>query len=302
MTGLPRIGRPAGPAASAAGPSSSPAGPAMPTVSERVAVTGTVVTVDGWPLAGVPLTVLSSTGGQVDRTTTDADGSFSLDVPAVAEARTLLVVAPGTPPYVRQLPAHSTRGADLGQIVVGDPAINRSPRPGRWEIDPAHSIVKATARHLGLTRVEGRFVELQGRLDIGADLLDSSVEVTIAAASLTTGNADRDAHLRSADFLGVDEFPDLTFRSTGVRRGAGDRWLVDGLLTIRNIEHSVSLDMSYAGSGPDPWGGTRAAFVASTQLNRRDFEMNWNMGLPGGMLLVGSSLRVDLDVQAVLAE
>lgn len=298
MTGAPRVGR-------SAMPSSTPAdraGPVSPTASGRVAVTGTVVTVDGWPLAGVPLTVLDSTGGQVDRTITDAAGSFGLQVPAVPESRTLVMVAPGTPPYIRQLPADSTRDADLGQIVVGDPAINRSPRPGRWEIDPAHSIVKATARHLGLTRVEGRFVDLQGRLDIGADLLDSSVEVTIAAASLTTGNADRDAHLRSADFLGVEEFPHLTFRSTGVRRGAGDRWWVDGLLTIRNIEHPVALDMSYAGSGPDPWGGTRAAFVASTQLNRRDFEMNWNMGLPGGMLLVGSSLRVDLDVQAVLAQ
>lgn len=272
------------------------------TASGRVPVTGTVVSVDGWPLAGVPLTVLSGSGGQVDRAVTDIAGSFTLEVPAVPESRTLVVVAPGAPPYVRQLPAESTRGADLGQIVVGEPVVNRSPRPGRWEIDPAHSIVKATARHLGLTRVEGRFVDLQGHLDVGADLLDSSVQVTISAASLTTGNADRDAHLRSADFLGVDEYPHLEFRSTGMRRGTGDRWWVDGMLTIRNIEHAVALDMSYAGSGPDPWGGTRAAFVASTQLNRRDFEMNWNMGLPGGMLLVGSSLRIDLDVQAVLAE
>jgi polyisoprenoid-binding protein YceI len=267
-----------------------------------VPLTGTVVSVDGWPLPGVPLTVLGAAGGQVDRAVTDPAGSFTLQVPAVAESRTLVVVAPGAPPYVRQLPAQSTRGADLGRIVVGEPAANRSPRPGRWDIDPAHSIVKATARHLGLTRVEGRFVDLAGHLDIGADLLDSSVEVIIAATSLTTGNADRDAHLKSADFLGVQEFPNLSFTSTGLRRGDGDRWWVDGLLTIRDIQHPVALDMSYAGSGPDPWGGTRAAFVASTQLNRRDFEMNWNMGLPGGMLLVGSSLRVDLDVQAVLVE
>lgn len=268
----------------------------------RVPVTGTVVSVDGWPLAGVPLTVLGGGGGQVDRAVTDMAGTFTLEVPAAAEMRTLVVLAPGAPPYVRQLPARPTPGADLGRIIIGEPTANRVPRPGRWDIDPAHSIVKATARHLGLTRVEGRFVDLAGHLDVGAEMVTSSVEVTISAASLTTGNADRDAHLRSADFLGVDEFPALHFISTGIRSGAGDSWSVDGLLTIRNIKHPVVLDMAYAGSGPDPWGGTRAAFVASTQLNRRDFQMNWNIGLPGGALLVGSSLRVDLDVQAVLAE
>lgn len=269
----------------------------------RVSVVGTVVSVDGWPLSGVPLTVLGSGGGQVDRAVTDMAGVFVLAVPAAPEPRTLVVVAPGAPPYALQLPAQMpVRGADLGRIVVGEAAGNRAPRPGRWNIDPAHSIVKATARHLGLTRVEGRFVDLQGHLDVGADMTDSSVEVTIDAASLTTGNADRDAHLRSADFLGVDEFPSLHFRSTGIRPGAAKQWKVDGLLTIRNIVHAVVLEMTYAGSGPDPWGGTRAAFIASTQLNRRDFEMNWNMGLPGGMLLVGSTLRVDLEVQAVLAE
>ena len=264
-------------------------------------VTGTVVSVDGWPLTGVPLTVLGAAGEQVDRTVTDVSGNFTLTIPAVPETRTLVVVAPGAPAYVRQLPAQSSPHADLGQIVVGGASSRQSLRSGRWNIDPAHSIVKATARHLGLTRVEGRFVELDGHLDVGADIADSTVEVTISAASLTTGNADRDAHLRSADFLGVDDFPHLHFRSTGIRRGTADRWQVDGRLTIRDVVHPVVLDMVDAGSGPDPWGGTRAAFVASTQLNRRDFEMNWNMGLPGGALLVGSSLRVDLDIQAVLA-
>jgi polyisoprenoid-binding protein YceI len=258
-----------------------------------------VVSIDGWPLPGVRLTVLGGDGGQVDRAVTDMAGSFRLEVPAVPDARTLVVVAPGTAPYIRQLP---TGSADLGQIVVGQPLGNRTPRAGRWKIDPAHSIVKATARHLGLTRVEGRFTDLHGQLNVGADMSDSHVQVSIAAVSLTTGNADRDAHLRSADFLGVDEFPHLEFHSTSVRRGGRDRWRIEGLLAIRNIAHPVVLDMVYAGSGPDPWGGTRAAFVASTQLNRRDFEMNWNIGLPGGALLVGSSLRVDLEVQAVLGQ
>jgi polyisoprenoid-binding protein YceI len=267
-----------------------------------VEVTGTVVSVDGWPMAGATLTVLDASGGQVARAATDSAGTFALEVPAGPEVRTLVVIAPGAPPHVRQMPTPSIDDVDLGRIVVGDPVATRMPRQGRWEIDPAHSIVKATARHLGLTRVEGRFVDLTGHLDIGVDMIHSNVQVTIAAASLTTGNADRDAHLRSADFLAVDEFPSLQFRSTGIRKAAGDQWWVDGLLTIRNIERPVVLEMVYAGSGADPWGGTRAAFVASTQLNRRDFEMNWNMGLPGGMLLVGSSVRVDLDVQAVLVQ
>jgi polyisoprenoid-binding protein YceI len=127
----------------------------------------------------------------------------------------------------------------------------------------------------------------------------STVTVTLGAASIDTGNPDRDAHLRSADFLDVKQFPALTFRSTGLQRLADDRWRLDGALTIRDVTRDVALDARYGGSGPDPWGGTRMAVVATTQLARRDYEIDWNMGLPGGLTLIGPTLRIDLDVQAV---
>ena len=277
-----------------------------------VAVTGSVTSGDGWPLSGVTVPVLGADGGQLGRRATDATGAFAVDLavdlavgvtvdPAGPTGPLTLVVAgPGVRPYARTLAADGSRVVDAGRIVLGDRTVADRPPTGRWQIDPAHSIVKATARHLALTRVEGRFPDLAGTIDVAEAMERSRVDVTIDATGLTTGNADRDAHLRSADFLDVERFPALRFRSTGVSRGERGRWRVDGELTIRDITRPVVLDMTYAGSGADPWGGTRAAFTATTQLDRRDYEMEWNIGLPGGLLLVGPTLRIELDVQAVL--
>jgi polyisoprenoid-binding protein YceI len=159
--------------------------------------------------------------------------------------------------------------------------------------------VRAKARHLALSHVEGRFTAFSGQLRVAEPVERSSVEVTIDAASIDTGNADRDAHLRAADFLDVERFPVLTYRSDRVVRLADDRWRVDGWLTIRDISREAALDVIYLGSGSDPWGGTRIALVATTQLARQDYEINWNMGLPGGLVVVGPTLRVDIEVQAV---
>jgi polyisoprenoid-binding protein YceI len=262
-------------------------------------VHGTVSSADDWPLPGVTVTALGNAGEQLGRVVTDAAGLFEVNVPGTGGQLTLVVAGPGLRPYARAVRLGAP-GVDVGRIVLGDPTSGDRPASGNWQIDPAHTIVKATARHLGLTRVEGRFVELSGQITVGETMQRSRVEVSIVAASLTTGNADRDAHLRSADFLDVERFPELTFRSTSVSPGPADGWQVDGVLSIRDISRPVTLALAYAGSGADPWGGTRAAFSATTTLNRRDYEMNWNMGLPGGMLLVGPALRIDLDVQAVL--
>ena len=127
----------------------------------------------------------------------------------------------------------------------------------------------------------------------------SRVAVRIEAASIDTGNAERDAHLRSPDFLDVDRFPVLTYRGDQVTRLSDERWRIDGELTIRDITRPVPLDVTYVGTGPDPWGGTRIALTATTQLVRRDYEINWNMGIPGGFVMVGPTLKVDLEIQAV---
>jgi polyisoprenoid-binding protein YceI len=261
-------------------------------------VLGVVTNVDGWPLPGIAVTALGAAGNQVGRGVTDAAGTFDVRLSAGGPL-TLVASGAGQRPYAKAMHAVAGR-TDAGHIVLGDTGSSDRPPPGIWDIDPAHTIVKATARHLGLTHVEGRFVGVAGRIEVGQSMPESSVSATLVAASLTTGNGDRDAHLKSPDFLDVERFPELRFESSAVRPGPAGRWLVDGQLTIRDIARAVTLELSYAGSGPDPWGGTRSAFTATTQLNRRDYEMDWNMGVPGGALLVGPTLRVDLEVQAIL--
>jgi polyisoprenoid-binding protein YceI len=261
-------------------------------------VRGVVATADGWPLPGAAVTVVGPGGRQLGRTAADETGAFAVTVTAAGPV-TVILAGAGVDPVARTITVGSDGVSDLGRIVLGSARRSALPDAGVWTIDPAHSIVRATARHLALSRVEGRFTAFAGQIEIADPVEQSTVEATIEAASIDTGNADRDAHLRSSDFLDVERFPVLTFRSGRVARESDERWRVNGALTIRDIAREVVLDVTYLGSGPDPWGGTRIALVATTQLARKDYEINWNMGLPGGLVVVGPTLRIDLDVQAV---
>jgi polyisoprenoid-binding protein YceI len=262
---------------------------------------GTVVTADGWPLPGTAVTVIGRTGDQLGRAATDETGRFAVPVSA-AGAVTVVLAAPGVDPLARAVSIGPQGATDLGSVVLGSARRASLPAPGLWVIDPAHSIVRAKARHLALSHVEGRFTAFSGQIRVAEPIERSGVEVSIEAASIDTGNADRDAHLRSPDFLEVERFPVLSFRSDRVARLTDERWRVDGGLTIRDITRPVALDVTYLGTGPDPWGGTRIALTATTQLARKDYEINWNMGLPGGLVLVGPTLRIDLEVQAVRSD
>jgi len=172
------------------------------------------------------------------------------------------------------------------------------PVAGAYQLDPAHTSVGFTVRHLGLSKVRGS-VELRGgTVVIGEDPTQSSVEATLDAASFSTGAADRDAHVRSADFLDVEQFPELTFRSTGVRQD-GSSWKVDGELTIRDATRPVTLDVVFEGSGQDPWGGGRIGFTATTEIDREQFGITWNQALETGGVLVGKQVKITIDAQAV---
>jgi polyisoprenoid-binding protein YceI len=263
-----------------------------------LAVCGVVATADGWPLPGAVVTVLGAAGRQLGRAAVGEDGGFAVSVSDVGTA-TVVVAAPGLDPAARSVTIGPRGVTDLGSVVLGSVRRTSLPAPGLWSIDPAHTIVRAKARHLALSHVEGRFTEFSGQIRIAEPIERSSVEVSIDAASIDTGNVDRDAHLRSSDFLEVERFPVLTYRSERVVRLTDERWRVDGWLTIRDITRPVALDLTYLGTGPDPWGGTRIAVTATTQLARKDYEINWNMGLPGGLVVVGPTLRIDLEVQAV---
>jgi polyisoprenoid-binding protein YceI len=264
------------------------------------AVTGAVTTGDGWPMPGATVTVVGPAGRQLGRAVADGSGRFTVQVRDSGPA-TVIITAPGVDPVARSTTIEAHGDRDLGVVVLQSPTHDRLPAPGVWTVDPAHSIVRATARHLAMSRVEGRFTELAGTITVADPIEASSVAVTIEAASIDTGNRDRDAHLRSADFLDVKQFPALTFQSHRLTRlsDGDDHWSMQGELTIRDIAREVTLDMRYGGSGPDPWGGTRMAVLATTELARRDYEINWNMGLPGGLTLIGPTLRIELDIQAV---
>src|SRR5690348_10902743 len=176
------------------------------------------------------------------------------------------------------------------------------PPPGRWVLDPAHSQIQFVARHMMISKVRGFFREFTGWLRIGVAPEDSTVEVTIQAASIDTGDATRDEHLRSPDFLDVVRFPTIEYRSAAVRPGEDDRWDVAGLLTIRDVTREVHLTVEFCGASDDPWGHTRAGFLATCDIDREDFDITWNQALETGGFIVGKGVKVEIDAEAVLDE
>lgn len=172
------------------------------------------------------------------------------------------------------------------------------PTPGRYAIDPVHSAVTFVVRHLMVSRVRGRLNRFEGAITAAERPEDSAVEVTIDASSIDTGDDQRDGHLRSPDFLDVERFGQIRFRSTGVRPLGGDRFAVDGDLTLRDVTRPVVLDVIYAGAARDPWGGERIGFSASTEINREDWGLTWNQALETGGVLVGKTVRIELEVEA----
>lgn len=172
-----------------------------------------------------------------------------------------------------------------------------------WQIDPTHSGVELAVKHMMFTTVRGRFKDVKGTIEVDEqNPANSTIDVEIAAASLDTGTADRDGHLRSADFLDVENHPTITFRSKrvdGAMKNEGDRFQVTGDLTIRGVTREVTLDGTYEGTGKDPWGGTRAGARATAKIDRRDWGLVWNQALETGGILVANDLRIELEVQAV---
>ncbi|MEX2581858.1 MAG: YceI family protein [Gemmatimonadota bacterium] len=178
-------------------------------------------------------------------------------------------------------------------------------RTTTWNIDPTHSLVEFSAKHMMITTVKGRFSDVSGTIEVDEQDPDrSSVTVEIGAASVDTNTEQRDEHLRSADFLDVENHPTITFRSTrveGAYAKPGDRFRVVGDLTIRGKTREVGLDAVFEGTGQDPWGGERASFSAETKIDRRDWDLTWNQTLEKGGILVSNEIRLDLQVQAVQA-
>ena len=170
---------------------------------------------------------------------------------------------------------------------------------GTWEIDPVHSEVGFSVRHLMLSKVRGRFAKFEGRIVTPDNPLDASVEASIDLSSIDTNNPDRDAHVRSADFFDVEQHPVMTYRSTGVR-AVENGFLVDGNLSLHGVTRPVTLALQLEGIlASSPFGDTRAGFSATAEINRSDFDIKFGIADSGGVGL-GDKVQITLEVEAVL--
>ena len=174
-----------------------------------------------------------------------------------------------------------------------------TPNTGTYAIDASHSHVGFKARHLVVAKVRGSFSDFSGSVEIADDPLQSSVQVEVALASIDTGDDTRDGHLRSPDFFDVENHPTMTFRSTGVRPTGGERYDVDGELTVRGITRPLTLHVTFEGTAQDPWGGERAVFSATGKVNREEFGLTWNQALETGGVLVGKDIDLEIEAEVI---
>jgi polyisoprenoid-binding protein YceI len=175
-------------------------------------------------------------------------------------------------------------------------AVSTLPAVGTYTLDASHSSVEFVVRHLMVSKVRGRFALVSADLQIGDNLADTTLTATIDAASFTSGDEQRDAHVISADFLDVATFPALTFTLTSLTQ-AGSGFTATGALTIRDVTRDIDLDVSFLGEAVDPWGNAKVGFNATTTIDREEFGITWNQALEAGGVLVGKTVAIEIDAQ-----
>jgi polyisoprenoid-binding protein YceI len=171
-----------------------------------------------------------------------------------------------------------------------------------YNVDPSHSETGFQIRHL-VTQVRGKFTDYKGTIQVDpAKMTNSTVELAIKAASIDTGNADRDKHLRSADFFDVEKFPEITFKSKSIKATGKDEYAVTGTFTMHGVSKEITLPVTFGGTAKDPWGNQRAGFSTTTTLNRKDYGIVWNKALDTGGALLGDDVKVSIDLETVKAK
>ena len=170
---------------------------------------------------------------------------------------------------------------------------------GTWRVDPVHSSVEFAVKHMGIATVRGRFTEFEGTLEVGQDLASSSAYGTVKVASITTGEEQRDQHLRSPDFFDAENYPEITFESTRIEAIDDESSRVTGNLTMHGVTREVKLDVVMQGTDTDPWGNERVGLEVTGRINRGDWGMTFNQALGSGNLLVGEKVTLNLDISAV---
>nr|WP_223180997.1 YceI family protein [Streptomyces griseicoloratus] len=251
------------------------------------------------PLHGASITVTENATRYTTVTaTTDPFGRF------VAMLRpgqyTILVTADSLEPAHNTFTVAAGSRCDLGQVRMSSSPIKELPLPGSWIFDPPHTAIRFVAQHVGMAHVHGRFTQFDGSIQIAERMENSSVEVSIEAASITTGNRTRDNHLRSPDFLDVAKYPHIHFASDSFVHRHGAKWTVQGVLTMHGTSRSVQLDTTYLGMVNGGYGQElRCAALATAELHREDFTLNWRSMLARGIAVVGPRIKLELDLQAM---
>ncbi|WP_144125634.1 YceI family protein [Catellatospora sichuanensis] len=172
------------------------------------------------------------------------------------------------------------------------------PTPGTYAIDPAHTRVGFVIKHMVVSKVRGAFKDVAGEIVIAEDPLASSVNAVVQTASIDTGVADRDNHLRTGDFLETEKYPELSFRSTGLRAESGEDFTLVGELTIKDVTKTVELALEFGGVNKNPWGQELIGFTATTEIDREQFNVTWNQALETGGVLVGKTLKIEIEGEA----
>jgi polyisoprenoid-binding protein YceI len=196
--------------------------------------------------------------------------------------------------------------SEIGQRTTFEEAMATRTAPviptGTWTVDPAHSSVEFSVKHMGIANVRGKFSEFEATLEMKEDLAASRVRGSVKVASIDTGEAQRDDHLRSPDFFNVEEFPEIAFESTRIEALDEESSRVFGNLTMHGITHEIRLEVAIQGTDTDPWGNTRAGLEVVGKLKRSDWDMKFNQALGSGNMLVGDKVGVTLDISAVLQD
>ncbi|MFH8468110.1 YceI family protein [Streptomyces sp. NPDC017991] len=274
-------------------------GVSLPLPTGAGAIGREVVDPMGQPMGAADVTVTAlDTHRVVARGTTDPYGYFLAALPPGRYS--LMIAAEGLHPH------HETVDVEVGPAAPGEPIHLQParrlelPAPGTWLFDPPHTAIRFIAKHVGMAHVHGRFERFDGGIQIAEDMADSRLHVRIDASSITTGNRTRDGHLRSGDFLDVERFPHIDFHSTRFAYRGGSRWTVHGSLTMHGVSRSVALDTTYLGTVNGGYGEElRCAALAKAELHREDYTLNWRSMLARGIAVVGPTVQLELDVQAM---
>ncbi|WP_172624495.1 YceI family protein [Streptomyces griseofuscus] len=253
----------------------------------------------GQPMSGAEVTVTALDSHRVaTRGTTDPHGYFIATLPPGPYS--VMIVAEGLSPAREKLDIAAGAALPTVRIALQPARQIELPTAGIWLFDPPHTAIRFIAKHVGMAHVHGRFTRFQGSIRIAPDMADSQVAVRIDASSVTTGNNTRDNHLRSADFLDVERYPYIDFTSTRFAHRGGSKWTLHGTLTMHGTSRSVGLDTTYLGMINGGYEQElRCAALAKAELHREDFTLNWRSMLARGISVVGPTVQLELDVQAM---